>query len=45
MRTNAEFGIVDHRATEATRGVHAARWDVETVIARGYAVSAHPSAA
>ena len=37
MRANAEFGIVGHRATERTRGVHAARWDVETVVARGYA--------
>lgn len=39
MRTSADFGIVDHRATEATRGVHASRWNVETVIARGYATA------
>jgi hypothetical protein len=39
MRTNAEFGIVGNRATERTRGVHAARWNVETVIARGYATA------
>ncbi|MCX6953313.1 MAG: acetylxylan esterase [Verrucomicrobia bacterium] len=37
MRTSAEFGIVNNRATEKTRGVHAHRWDVETVVARGYA--------
>lgn len=39
MRTNAEFGIVNNRATEATRGKHASRWDVENVVARGYATA------
>lgn len=39
MRTSAEFGVVDHRATERTRGVHASRWDIETVVARGYATA------
>lgn len=39
MRTNAEFGIVGNRATERTRGVHASRWNVETVVARGYATA------
>jgi hypothetical protein len=37
MRTNAEFKIVNSRATEATRGTQASRWDVENVVARGYA--------
>lgn len=37
MRASPEFGIVQNRATEKTRGVHAYRWDVATVIARGYA--------
>jgi hypothetical protein len=39
MRENPEFKIVKHRATEGTRGVHASRWDVETVVARGYATA------
>lgn len=33
----AEQHIVNHRATEATRGCQASRWQVETVVARGYA--------
>ena len=39
MRSNAEFKVVDSRATEGTRGVHASRWNVETVVARGYATA------
>ena len=39
MRTNPEFKVVDNRATEGTRGVHASRWNVETVVARGYATA------
>lgn len=39
MRPSPEFGIVDHRATEATRGVHSYRWNIEAVIARGYATA------
>jgi hypothetical protein len=39
MRTNAEFNVVNNRATEGTRGVHGKRWDIETVIARGYATA------
>jgi hypothetical protein len=37
MRASTEFGITNHRATEKTRGVHAYRWEVEKIIARGYA--------
>jgi (4-O-methyl)-D-glucuronate---lignin esterase len=36
---HSEFGIVDHRATEASRGCEAGRWQAERVIARGYAVA------
>jgi len=39
MRVSPEFGIVEYRATEATRGVHAYRWNIEAVIARGYATA------
>ncbi|MES2693376.1 MAG: acetylxylan esterase [Verrucomicrobiota bacterium] len=39
MRQTADFKIVNNRATEATRGTHASRWNVETVVARGYATA------
>lgn len=37
MRASPEQKIENNRATAAGRGAHAGRWDIETVIARGYA--------
>ena len=39
MRANDSLKIVNNRATEGTRGAHASLWNVETVVARGYATA------
>jgi hypothetical protein len=39
MRPSSEMGIVDNRATEASRGVRANRWPVETILERGYGLA------
>jgi len=38
FRNKPESGYVEHRATEASRGTEASRWQVETVVERGYAL-------
>lgn len=39
MGASEAHRIVNHRATEASRGTHAARWQIETVLARGFATA------
>jgi hypothetical protein len=39
MRGGESMGIVDHRATEASRGIKAARWPVSRILERGYALA------
>lgn len=39
MRTNDAMGVVNNRATEASRGKAANRWPVRTILERGYALA------
>lgn len=39
MRAGAKAGIVDHRATEASRGTSSSRWAITEILARGYGVA------
>lgn len=39
MRGDATDDVVDHRATERTRGAAANRWPIEMILQRGYAVA------
>ncbi len=39
MRNRPDQGVVNHRATAASRGVAASRWQVEMILERGYAVA------
>lgn len=38
VRNNEALGMIDNRATEASRGVRAGRWPVELILSRGYAL-------
>ena len=39
MRASKDKGIVDNRATEASRGSESSRWPLEMILKRGYAVA------
>ncbi|MDB6072616.1 MAG: hypothetical protein JWO89_256 [Verrucomicrobiaceae bacterium] len=39
MRESKEKGIVDHHATEATRGTESSRWPLELLMKEGFAVA------
>jgi hypothetical protein len=39
MRESAGNGVVNHRATESSRGVESSRWPVERILARGFALA------
>ncbi|HKI21096.1 MAG TPA: acetylxylan esterase [Isosphaeraceae bacterium] len=39
MRNDPDKRVVDHQATESSRGADSARWPVERILARGYALA------
>lgn len=39
MRSNRSQGVVDHRATEASRGRSAGRWPIEKILGRGFGLA------
>lgn len=39
MRDSKDFGVVNNKATEASRGVRSSRWPVEHILERGYGLA------
>lgn len=39
VRNNKDYGITEHKATEASRGVRSSRWPVEMILKQGYALA------
>lgn len=39
VRNDKARGNIDHRATEASRGKSSSRWDVKSIVARGYGLA------
>jgi hypothetical protein len=39
VRDRPNSGVVEHRATDASRGIEAANWQIDDVVSRGYAVA------
>ena len=39
MRNNADYGVENNHATEASRGVRHSRWPVDLILARGFGLA------